>query len=651
MAQTLTYAVPLRFNDKLVPGSLVKVPLGKQEIWGVVMNDNELPGKWKMKEILEVESFYKFPELALKLIAWLAKYYQISENRVVDIALSRDWLKLCSGKLAPIYLGDSSQALLPLKDFQQETFQAFELRDRKKPTLLYGITGSGKTRIYQEIISQKPLNAKVLILVPEINLTPQTRQRIGAGLGRRVDLWHSSLGIRERRTTLQAILRNEHQILIGTRSSLLLPHAQIDLIIVDEEHDSSYKQQDPAPRYHARELALMTSQFTGADIILGSATPSLESWSMALSGKFNLLQMRNLAQGLGQVRWQIVDMKEQKSLQGERALSIPLRESLQKVVIAGRQAVLMLNRRGFSRAKVCSDCGEVQHCSDCQVPLVYHKSKNALICHYCSKVYRLYDPCSHCHSKNFVYDGLGIEQVEEEILEWIQGAKVLRLDRDTTSKKGATQHILDSFRKEEGNILLGTQMVAKGHDFPKVDLVGIVNADTGLQSPDFRANERNYQLLSQVAGRTGRHHGLNEECQIILQSWQPEHPLFQDVRKGNFSQFMKQEMESRRQVEFPPYMKLALVEVSSQFEERAKEAANLMMRGFTQKKALVQGMVYGPIEAPIAKIKKKHRVQIMLKCPFANQMIWWIDQITTQVEGHVHSSVILKWDLDPYSMI
>lgn len=237
------------------------------------------------------------------------------------------------------------------------------------------------------------------------------------------------------------------------------------------------------------------------------------------------------------------------------------------------------------------------------------------------------------------------------MIESIEGIKLIRLDRDTTTKVGSSESILEEFKNLNANVLLGTQMVAKGHDFPNVDLVGVVNADTGLQSPDFRASERNYQLLTQVAGRTGRHNTLGEKCQVILQTFQPDHPLFRDVQNKDYEGFIQGEMSLRNEVLFPPFMKMALVEITSQYQERAQKVANQLVYGLSLKKALVRGQVYGPIEAPISRIKKKHRIQIMLKSPYANQLVWWIDQVLKPIESEMHYSVQLKWDMDPYSMI
>lgn len=652
MKTTLSYGVPTQLDSQIELGALVKVPLGKKEVWGVVWsleppNDS---GDFKVKPLLEVSHQLRFPELSLNLLKWLSSYYQISPNRVIDLALSRDWAKLVEGKLPPSEVL-SNVPLKPLKPHQLDAFEHYQSFDKSIPTLLFGITGSGKTRLYQEVIQSLPKGAKVLILVPEINLTPQTREAVSQGLNRRVDLWHSHLGLRQRRATYQAILSGAAEIILGTRSSLLLPHSHLDLIIMDEEHDSSYKQQDPAPRYHARELALILSKLSDCPLILGSATPSLESWNASQKGQFHLIKMKELAAGAGGAEWSLVDMKLQREQQGNKALSIPLREAIQKTVHAKRQVILLLNRRGFSRARVCVKCGEVQNCQDCQVPVVLHKQTNSLNCHYCARSYRVNILCSHCQSTEFSYEGIGIEQVEEELLESIEGIKLIRLDRDTTTKVGSSESILEEFKSLNANVLLGTQMVAKGHDFPNVDLVGVVNADTGLQSPDFRASERNYQLLTQVAGRTGRHNNLGEKCQVILQTFQPEHPLFKDVQNQDFEGFIQGEMGLRNEVLFPPFMKMALVEITSQYHERAQKVANQLVYGLSLKKDLVKGQVYGPIEAPISRIKKKHRIQIMLKSPYANQLVWWIDQVLKPVESEMHYSVQLKWDMDPYSMI
>ena len=654
MKSTLSYLIPDSLIDRVKPGVFVDLQLGKKQIIGMVWSlysPNEAP-KYKLKAIGSIVDKIAFNVQMLVVFKWMAKYYAVSPNRVLDVVLSKDWIKLVEGKTPKPTSVITMSELVPLRQYQQQAIDEIEEVGKSKPVLLHGITGSGKTRVFQEfILTRIRNNQTTLVLVPEINLTPQTSQVLEKALGVKVYLWHSNLGVRQKRETFMALQKDEAQVVLGTRSAIFLPFTQLDLIIVDEEHDQSYKQQDPSPRYHIREVAVMMAKTFKTQLLLASATPSLESWLAAEQSKFQLVSMNESANAKGEVLWQIIDMKEQTKLQGDRALSIRLREQLQVVINQGKQAILLLNKRGYSRARVCKSCGETQECLDCKVPVIYHRSRNTLLCHYCSRCYPVEIPCIQCESTQFIFQGLGIEQLEDEIKDWIEGAKVLRMDRDTTSKKGSIEEILGEFRDQKANILIGTQMVAKGHDFPNVDLVGVVNADTGLLSPDFRAAERNFQLLTQVAGRTGRHNAVGNSSHVILQSWQPSHPIFNKVKNANYPDFAKEELAQRQALSYPPYGRMALFEISSMNWTDLNRAVKIYMGSYIARKDAIGGQVLGPVEAPLARLKKKYRIQVLLKCRHANQLNWWLNSVVDECENKVPKGIQTRWDIDPYSMV
>jgi primosomal protein N' (replication factor Y) len=416
--------------------------------------------------------------------------------------------------------------------------------------LLHGITGSGKTRVYLELVKKvMEMGLKSLILVPEINLTPQTQKRFEDFLGQKIPILHSGLGAKQKREAWLGLLGQETQILMGTRSAILAPF-EPQLIIIDEEHDSSYKQQDPAPRYNVREMAFHIAHKYGALVVLGSATPSMETYSNAKNGNLKLIEMKTRPGGLPLPQVTIVDIKEQRKKQDkDLMLSLVLRDALSKTISEGKQAVILMNRRGYSANRICEDCGNPQGCTDCNVTLVYHKQYDKLVCHYCGKLFPLNILCK-CGSKKFTFFGSGIEKAEEELKEWLPDAKVLRLDSDTASGLGATEKLLQKFRDGQCNILLGTQMVAKGHDFPGVSLVGVLCADIGSGIPDFRTGEKYFQLLTQVAGRAGR---FLKNSSVIIQTFCPENPVIQFAIKHNYADFSRWELKERQEAFYPPF--------------------------------------------------------------------------------------------------
>lgn len=502
--------------------------------------------------------------------------------------------------------------------------------------LLHGVTGSGKTRVYQEL-ARKALcqGKKVLILVPEIGLTPQTAARFRDFLQVDVVVLHSALSAPKKREGYLSILRGDAQVVLGTRSAILAPF-DFDLVILDEEHDSSFKQQDPAPRYHTRELAYHLAYKYGALVVLGSATPSLETFYNAKAKNLVTLTLKERATQAPLPKVDIVDMGKMRQQKGI-LLSPALREALTDCIEKGDQAIILMNRRGFSKMRVCTECGETLYCKHCHIPLVYHKQYRALMCHYCAALYPVNTPCPSCGAETYEFVGGAIEMLEEEIAEWVPNAKVVRMDRDTTQNVGATEKILDAFRNREYNVLLGTQMVAKGHDFPGVQLVGVVGADSGLGIPDFRSTERLFQLLSQTAGRAGRAGG---QGQVLIQTLKPSEPVMQFAVNHDYDGFAAREMEDRRAACYPPFCKLVEISCGSRDQDLLRHTMEKLEAILRADQKL---MVLGPVDAFIPLVQNVYWAKFYIKTqdlapvrkllsPIINSAKPWVQGVDIKVE-------------------
>ena len=566
-------------------------------------------------------SGYAFSERFMEALEWVARYYVSTPMKALDVFLPAQFDKYLDALADAEYVSGSggtvpSGAELPpkpdvppLTDEQQVALDSL-VEDLSKEgfraSLLHGVTGSGKTRVYQELAYEALKRGKrVLILVPEIGLTPQTAGRFEDFLHVGVQVLHSALSAPKRRASYVSILKGEARVVLGTRSAILSPF-DFDLVILDEEHDSSFKQQDPAPRYHTRELAFHLAYKYGAQVVLGSATPSLETYHNASTHKLKYLKLQKRATSASLPNVQIVDMGKIRQQKGI-LMSPDLRDALVKCVADGDQAIVLMNRRGYSKIRVCSECGETLFCKHCHVPLVYHKQYKSLVCHYCGLLYSVDSPCAACGAATYEYVGGAIEKLEEEIGEWIPGAKVVRMDRDTTQNVGAVEKILESFRNREYNILLGTQMVAKGHDFPGVKLVGVVGADSGLGLPDFRSTERLFQLLSQTAGRAGR---AQSDGKVLLQTLNPDEPVMQFALRHDFIGFAEKELRDRREACYPPFCKLVELSFGSKDEGALRDAVARVESLCRAEKTL---MVMGPVDAFIPVVQNVRWVKLYLK--------------------------------------
>jgi len=493
----------------------------------------------------------------------------------------------------------------------------------KQYSLLHGITGSGKTEVYiravNEVVSK---GEQAIVLVPEISLTPQTIARFSKYF--KIAVIHSHLSKAQKSLEWKRILDNEVEVVVGARSALFAPVKKLGLIVLDEEHDSSFKQ-DSHPRYHAVEVAIHRAKFTGAKLVLGSATPSLESYHLFSNrADFQVIDMPERVDKLSLPSIQIVDLRKELIAGNKGVISYCLRKEIKKSLSKGLQVILLQNRRGFSTFLLCRECGFVVECPNCSVALTFHKKTNSLCCHYCGYRVSLSSLCPRCHSKYFRFFGTGTQKVENELGAMFPDTPIFRMDRDTTRRKGSYERILTDFAKTKSSILLGTQMIAKGHDFPNVNLVGVISADTALNFPDFRAAERTFQLLTQVAGRAGRS-PLTKESIVIIQSYNPEHYAINTIVNGNYKDFYDKELSFRKELDYPPYSQLILVTISSKNKKVASE------------------IIPGLIPAPIFKLRGLYRFQKLFKKNKKN-----LEAIEKLVSVSI-SGVSIDIDVDPFS--
>lgn len=518
--------------------------------------------------------------------------------------------------------------------------------------LLQGVTGSGKTEVYLDAIERTlALGRGALCMVPEIALTPQLVSRFRARLGDALAVIHSGLNDKERHTMWKRLARREVRVAVGARSALFAPVGDLGLVVVDEEHDSSFKQEEGV-RYHARDMALLRAHRARAVCILGSATPSLESVALASRGRLELLRLperANRAATLPTV--EIVDLRRIGAGPiGHKLISLPLHRALEKVLERGEQAILFLNRRGFSPTLVCGACGAFESCPACSVSLTYHRLRGPgrVRCHYCGYDAPLPERCSACKVPDLSQEGLGTEQLEETIAAGLPGARVARLDRDTATGT-SVERILSRVRKGEVDILVGTQMVTKGHDLPRVTLVGVINADTALSMPDFRASERTFQLLVQVAGRAGRHEAPGK---VLIQTRAPDHPALQFARTHDVDGFLRAELEDRERVGYPPFARLALVRIDSLDERIAVREAGNVAKFARESQAVARGdvEVLGPAPAPIARLRARYRYRVLLRSKERPPLRHLLDELSIAIrDADRRARVVL--DVDPVGMM
>ncbi len=509
---------------------------------------------------------------------------------------------------------------LKLTPAQETAFTAIRdaLHQRKFGVfLLHGVTGSGKTEIYLQALSEAvKIGRKGIMLVPEIALTPQTIERFAARFPRRVAVLHSKLTPGEQFDEWRRIKNGEFDVVIGPRSAIFAPQPDLGLIVIDEEHEWTYKQDDKSPRYHARDVALRLAELIGAVVVLGSATPDVTTYYHAQTGDFHLLHLPERvvpSAGAALPEVSIIDMREELKAGNRSVFSRPLAEAISRALAQKEQVILFLNRRGGATFVQCRHCGFVMRCKRCDVPLTYHPAEDRLICHLCNYKASVPEMCPRCMSRQIKFLGTGTQKLEEEVRAAFPRARLLRWDSDVTRSRESHEAILSKFRAHEANILIGTQMVAKGLDIPAVTLVGVINADTSLNLPDFRAGERTFQLLSQVAGRAGR--GVSGG-QVIIQTFSAEHYAIQAAGRHDYQTFYEKEIEYRRQFRNPPFSQLALLTYTHTNEARCQREAERMKQVLiteSEAKGIADLTFIGPAPAFISRLRGRFRWQLILR--------------------------------------
>lgn len=668
------YSVPDCFLDKIKLGIRVKVPFGKMELEGFVVEVKD-SSDIEVKDILDViddEAILnsELLELGKKMqedtLSTLISCYQImlpkalkakngqvinkkfdtyyylnkdivcygklsaSQEKIINLCMEKEYVlrkELVDISLSSLNTLIKKNILLEKKlehyrlSYNEKIEPKKELTNDQRsvvdevlvntgyfPYLLFGVTGSGKTEVYMELIEDALNKGKTsIVLVPEISLTPQMVLRFQKRFGDNIAAIHSALSDGEKYDEWRRIVKGEAKIVIGARSAIFAPLNNIGMIIIDEEHSDSYKQDDSNPRYNAKDIALLRGKYHNCPVIMGSATPSLEVFARAKKGVFKLLELPNRINGKSLPHINIVDMNEMIS-KTKGHFSPVLLEAISARLLKNEQIILLLNRRGYSSFVTCKNCGYTFKCPNCDITLTYHKSSRTLRCHYCGYGTKVYDTCPECHEKSINDLGVGTEKVEEELNKLFPESRILRMDFDTTSRKGMHEKMIKAFKNHEYDILLGTQIVSKGLDFDNVTLVGVINADTSLNIPDFRSSETTFSLLAQVAGRAGR---SDKEGEVIIQTFNPEHYAIQYTKKHDYLGFYNREMSIRRELKYPPYYYICYVKISGKDNKYIYEESLKITKLFHNK--LINMIILGPSPCTIFKLNNIYRYGIILK--------------------------------------
>lgn len=602
---------------------------------------DELPISARAKKRLALQTFLQEQNHVAQSIWDYTDLVKAFSREVVKFFVSEGVLSLTEIEVSRAQAYFETVASDEHKVLNSEQAAAYEaIIDRQdKPFLLEGVTGSGKTEVYLQVIAHMIEQGKTAImLVPEISLTPLMTNRFIARFGEHVAIMHSGLSDGEKYDEWRKIKSGKAKVVVGARSAIFAPLHNIGAIIIDEEHETSYKQ-DSNPRYHARDVAIWRAQYHGAALVLGSATPSLETRARAQKNVYQLLRLTQRANNQAEIpEVRILDMR--KHLNDKSAsFSEVLLDKISEKIAKREQVVLMLNRRGYSSFIMCRDCGFVPECPNCDISLTLHMDTKTLNCHYCGHTTGIPHTCPNCQSKKIRYYGSGTQKVEEELSELLPEARILRMDVDTTKKKGAHERILSSFGAGEADILLGTQMIAKGLDFPNVTLVGVINADTALNLPDFRSSERTFQLLTQVAGRAGR---ADKKGEVLIQTFNPEHYAIRLAQAQDYEDFYQLEMDFRRKLNYPPYFYTVQLVISHQDEDEVVKKSYEIM-ALLKANLSEQARILGPIPKPIARTHNLYHYQLLIKYRFEANLAQALNQVLdlTQVPENKKLRIII----------
>ena len=694
------YKVPKNLENDIKVGIRVSVPFGRMTIEGFVMEIKESSELSDLKEIIDIvdkdvvlnsellelgktikdktlatlmscyqtmlpkalkakknstinikyDTYYmlgntsgKFNNKQLEIINLVKEKGEVLRKDLIDISLSSLNTLIKKGALLEVkkehYRVDYSNEEITVKELtpNQKFCVDAVINGNDDAYLLYGVTGSGKTEVYMEIIDYYlKQNKTSIVLVPEISLTPQMVKRFSERFGNNIAAIHSALSEGEKYDEWRRIYRGEAKIVIGARSAIFAPLENIGVIIIDEEHSDSYKQSDPSPRYSAKEVALIRGKTHHCPVVMGSATPSLEAMARAKKGVFKLLELPNRINGRELPKVEIVDMN--KCLGKSKGYFSPdLITSISNCMNRNEQVILLLNRRGYASFVSCKNCGFTFKCPNCDITLTYHKSSNTMRCHYCGHGEKVFDKCPECGEKALSNLGVGTQKIEEELNKLFPNNKIVRMDFDTTSKKGMHEKIIEDFKNHNYDILLGTQMVSKGLDFPNVTLVGVINADTSLNIPDFRSSENTFSLLDQVAGRSGR---SEKEGKVIIQTFNPDHYAIKLVKKHDYLEFYNEEMQIRRKLKYPPFYYLCNIRISGKDTNYLLVEANKIKRSLERN--LSSTIILGPSNSSIFKMNNIYRFNILLKYKKDDSLY----PILNKILEHYKTNSKVKVDID-----
>lgn len=656
-----TYRVPEALLSSIKVGGWVKVPFGRVTTHAFVVEPpkpiSELPSGLEpsaLKEILEAsDGEAVIPDDVLALCRWAQDYYAAPLGEVLHCAAPPAALGFKSAKKQARAVQSVRMPVVshPLTDEQKAALEKLEAVRRSdaplRVSLLHGVTGSGKTELYMELARRTLAEGKgVLLLVPEIALTSQLHRRFEENLGVTVGLWHSAVADGKRRDIGVAVRSGEIRVVVGARSAIFAPVQKLGLIIVDEEHDPTYKQEERF-RYHARDLAVVRGKISRAHVVLGSATPSLETRERVREGRYSVAELKNRIAVGGLPSVELIDLSEEEKVEGTQApFARKTLEAIQQAIAAGEQVMVYLNRRGFAAFLLCRECGEVRGCPNCSISLTVHKRNTQLRCHVCGHQEQIPDFCDKCQGTDLAPMGAGTESLEEDLPKLLPDVTTLRLDRDQVTSATRLEKVLDDFREGKANVLLGTQMLVKGHDFPNVTLVVVVLADALFRWPDFRATERAYQVLRQVSGRAGRGAKAGK---VLIQTFDVNHPVIQAVQ-GSLSEesFLDTERDLRAVLHYPPFGRMARMRFESsdrgEAQTHAEAIARLLARSLGNDQTIE---VLGPSEAFLERAKGIYRWDILLK----STAIGPLQKALHAMKDHCLRQ---KWDflvdVDPYGV-
>ena len=632
-------------DEKLSFGTYVKVPFGKSELIGVVWDcpvDNDFDEK-KIKKINQVLDFPLMPKHHRDFIDWVADYTVSEAGAILKMSIPISDIDKQSKKPiifdTPLALEQKKQ----LSDSQKKAADFITSYQGFKVCLIDGITGSGKTEVYFKRVEKTLAEGKqVLILLPEITLTAGFVERFEKHFGVKPALWHSGLTPKTRRDTWQAVALGKAKVLIGARSGLFLPFADLGLIVVDEEHDPSYKQEEGVT-YQARDMAIVRAHFGKFPVILASATPSLETYANVLGKKYDVVHLKERYAGATLPDIDLIDMRQREK--GEKGiLSRTLINAIDANLKAQNQTLLFLNRRGYAPIRLCTACGEKIKCPHCSVFLTQHKHTSKMVCHQCGYTTRITHNCPVCGQENTLIScGSGVEKIEEEISKLFPDARIKLITSDTISGVADMQQLSDDLTAHKIDILIGTQILAKGHNFDDLTLVGIVDADFGLSGGDLRASERTFQLLQQVSGRAGR---ATKKGRVLLQTYSPENMVIQSFLKNNRDFFMDAEMQSRQLLCMPPFGRMASLIISAKNKDTCHKTASDIVKKIPLYNDIE---ILGPVAAPIYLLRGRYRERILIKSGKKIKLQTLIKKWIEQVK--IPSSVNIKIDIDPYNFL